>query len=166
MSLERTMTKESRIVEQFCRHSRYGIEMDPQLSLADLCASTGMSRDEVLAAVRTLVSRSLIGARPPSPRSGGASDDDKTSYFATPATFVAFDADHMGWDPRADARELAAAVPAQRGQFLHIEPFIAQRGWSKRRANPAIALLLSQRQFKAEEAFLGDGLSCKALYRP
>jgi hypothetical protein len=153
----------AQIAEVFVRRSSYGMENDPQLSVTAIAEATGSNAGTVRTVLEDLERRGLVVA----PRRLFAPTDDESAMFgATPALFAAFDARFLGNDPRNDAEVIEQAVPAGRGESLNVVEFIREHGWSHRRVNPAIALLLAAGRVKAASVYVGDGLIWKSLFRP
>jgi len=63
----------------------------------------------------------------------------------TPALFVSLDRFVMPWDPRGDARVVAAALVNAHGGHASSPEVSAGLGWSARRFNPAATILVTQR---------------------
>jgi hypothetical protein len=146
------------IAGAFTRQSAYGIETDPSLALSDVMAFASVPRDYALSALRVLAQERSISVQLPSPNPGGEAEVESTIYLAEPQVFVKYDKATVGNDPHADARLLQEKIPSDQGTSLSVQEFIRENGWSVRRVNPAISILLSSGHFEGGEAFIGDRL--------
>ena len=156
------MTDLEMVAVVFCRESKFGVEDDPQLGINDIVTKTGLVRPAVINACRQLAERRLIKIRFPF---GAPQDFDSATYAAMPAIFQRFDKQAIGTDPQGDAQTLVEAIPNIRGQALNVYDFIRDNGWTIRRVNPSIEIVLALGAFGSTERYVGDGLVNASLFR-
>lgn len=129
-----------RIATHFVLNSEKGRWGDPQLPVDELRKLAAASDDDIAEAVDELES---VGWVSPS-RALGAGQLGFIRVMPKPALFAALDAFLMPWNPEEDARTVAAAlVNSQAGSFA-TQRLAADLGWSPRRMNPAITLLIDR----------------------
>lgn len=127
-----------RIAAFLVQSSKRGRSADPQLSADDLRAMTPVPDDDIAEAVDELESRGWVEPT----RALGAGPLGFVRIMPTSRLFSALDAMLMPWNPRDDARAVAAAIVNSNGGSMVIQLLAEQLGWTPRRMNPAITYLV------------------------
>jgi hypothetical protein len=104
------------------------------VSKADLLAEfPQFDRDELLEGIGTLESYGLVTSM--------EFFNDEAIYTLTEAAYEALDPPIMGWNTRADAREVAALAATKR-DYVMTHELEQTLGWPRRRFNPAHRLIV------------------------
>ncbi|PZW40839.1 TIR domain-containing protein [Humitalea rosea] len=126
------------VAKVFVERSETALFTDPEISLEELIAVTGLTRDDVVDAAHEL--REVLNE---------SSSIGQDSYYPTEEMFVRFDGKFGEWNPAHDALRLATDL-VNDGAFPAAVEAIAERyGWSARRLNPALAYLMNRKLIDA-----------------
>ncbi len=127
-----------RIAAFLIQTSKRGRSADPQLDVDDLRAIAEVPDDDIAEAVDELESRGWVTPT----RALVAGPLGFVRLLPTARLFSDLDAMLMPWNPREDARTVAAAIVNSNGGSMVIQLLAHQLGWTPRRMNPAVTLLV------------------------
>ena len=127
-----------RIAAYLVQSSERGRWGDPQLPVDELRALAMVSDDDIVEAIDELESRGWVEPT----LALGAGALGFVRVMPTPQLFSALDAMLMPWNPSEDARTVAAAILNTTGGAMVVQDLAQQLGWTPRRVNPAITLLV------------------------
>lgn len=143
-----------RLAEHINARSVNGHNLDPQVRLDAIEEATGLSADDAEIAVDELRSLSLIEI-------GGSRD----YFYATNRFFWETDPLFRDSDPVADASDVARALVAADSDLVEVAVLASQMGWSPRRLNPAVSLLLESGNATGQPVMGGAPFWVRAIRR-
>lgn len=141
-------TLAGRIATYFVQASVQARDCDPQLPVEDLRRLAGTNDDDIAEAVDELESLGLVSPT----RTIGAGQLGFIRLMPKPRLFAVLDGLLMPWNPEEDARTVAAEILNSANGALVTQVLAQQLGWTPRRMNPAITVLIDAGAVEYSEA--------------
>jgi len=135
------------VAEVFIRKSKFGRKFDPQMTIEQIGEHSALPLSEVRLGLLDLRDAGLVES---------SKEINSKVAFPLPGLFTEFDHFFMEWDPKEDAKEVAAFIFNLDVTQVATTKIGEKFGWDPRRLNPAVNYLVEARAVKAMEAMGGD----------
>jgi hypothetical protein len=142
------------VARYFVEHTEHGGSFDPQVTLEELQAHTGLPEEDVRIGLLDLTQAGLIERDP---------CYGSTLVWPRRALFVEFDAAFTGHDPEEDAVAVANYLYNRGIEDAELTDIGKALNWEPRRLNPAIAFLVDGGVVDAHEYSSGDSYEPAAI---